>query len=295
MLQSYNLFKEKIMRIFLVLAILIVTLQAKSFFTNDNQVDNSKYINALKDLVIATQKTRGLTNSYLNGNKSVLLLIHGTKRDMKIAIGVMESLPLSSNATINTRATTISQALIKLNNRALKQEASLVFESYTEQIEQALMLAQTVSKQGSKDLNPLGQEASTIMMEVILPLTEQIGRMRGMGSGVVAKGEITENQNLAITGMLSEIDYLDSKLQVDMKVVVSKHKEMYDGTIDSNLAKVQKAISAYTNLTKTKVSTGGAGLDANDFFSQGTDIISLLINIFNSNNKAIVADSKGWL
>ncbi len=283
------------MRIFLALVVLIATLQAKSFFSNDIQVENSKYINALKDLVIATQKTRGLTNSYLNGNKSVLLLIHGNQRDMKIAIGVMESLSLSSNPTINTRATAISQTLIKLNNKAFKREASVVFDGYTEQIEQILMLAQTVSKQGSKDLNPLAQEASVIMMEVILPLTEQIGRMRGMGSGVVAKGKIEENQKLAMTGMLSEIDYLGSKLQIDMKVIVSKNTEMYDRTIDRNLVKVQKSIKEYADLTATKVLTGGTGLDANDYFTQGTNIISILISIFNSNTKAILADSKGWL
>ena len=283
------------MRIFLVFVVLIATLQAKSFFSNDAQAENSEYINSLKDLVIATQKTRGLTNSYLNGNKSVLLLIHGNKRDMKTAIGVMESLPLSSNPTVSERATSISQALIKLNNRAFKLEPSVAFDGYTEQIEQTLMLAQTVSKQGSKDLNPLGQEASTLMMEVILPLTEQVGRMRGMGSGIVAKGEINETQKLAMTAMLSEIDYLGSKLQVDMKVLISKNAEMYDATIDKNLVLVQKAIADYTALTKMEVFKGKSALDANNYFTQGTDIISTLINIFNSNNKAILADSKGWL
>jgi hypothetical protein len=283
------------MRIFLLITLLVLSLHSKSFFSNDAQVDNAEYINALKDLVIATQKTRGLTNSYLNGNESVLLLIHGNKRDMKTAIGVMESLPLSSNPTISKRATDISQALIKLNNRAFKLEPSVAFDGYTEQIEQTLMLAQTVSKQGSEDLNPLGQEASAIMMEVILPLTEQIGRMRGMGSGIVAKGTILEKQKFAITAMLSEISDLESKLQVDMKVAISKHKEMYDNSINKNLVKVREAIKAYTTLTKEKVFKGDKGLDANDYFTQGTDIISILINIFDSNKKAILADSKGWL
>ena len=120
------------MRIFLALPLLIFSLEAKSLFSNDDQADNAKYINSLKDLVIATQKTRGLTNSYLNGNTSTLLLIHGNKRDMKRAIGVMESLPLSSNPIVRDRATNISQALIKLNNKAFKLKPSVTFDSYTE-------------------------------------------------------------------------------------------------------------------------------------------------------------------
>jgi hypothetical protein len=284
------------MRILLVVMVLIFSLEAKSFFSNNDQADNAKYINSLKDLVIATQKTRGLTNSYLNGNESALLLIHGNRRDMKRAIGVMESLPLASNPIISERATNISQALIKLNNKAFKMKPSVAFSDYTEQIEQTLMLAQTVSKQGSKDLNPLGQEASSLMMEVILPLTEQIGRMRGMGSGIVAKGVINNTQKFAITAMLDEIDELETKLQDDMRAIISNNADKYDANINKNLRDVDKAISDYTTLTKTKVLTGSVkGLNADSFFEQGTDIISTLINIFNSNNKAIIEDSKGWL
>lgn len=283
------------MRLILMIALLAFSLEAKSLFSNSDQADNSKYINSLKDLVIATQKTRGLTNSYLNGNVSALLLIHGNKRDMKTAIGIMESLPLASNPTINERATSISQALIKLNNKAFKLEAGLVFDSYTEQIEQTLMLAQTVSKQGSKDLNELGQEASVVMMEIILPLTEQIGRTRGMGSGVIAKGTISDQQKYAVTAMLGEINDLESKLQIEMQTIVSSNKDMYDATIEKNLRAVDKSISAYIALTQENVLNGKGQVDPNDYFTKGTDIISTLINVFNSNNKAIIADSKGWI
>ncbi len=283
------------MKIFLLFTILIFNLHAKSLFSNDEQADTSKYINSLKDLVIATQKTRGLTNSFLNGNESALLMIFGNRSDMKDAIGVMESLPLSKNPTIGERATTISQALIKLNNKALKIEPSIAFSGYTEQIEQTLMLAQTVSKQGSENLNPLGKEASVIMMEVILPLTEKVGRVRGMGSGVVAKGAINNTQKFSILAMIAEIDSLNSKLQVNMRVAISAHQDKYDSTIEKNLVAAQKAIVEYITLTKTEVLKGKSKLNADDYFSQGTDIISILINIFDSSNKAILADSKGWI
>ena len=283
------------MRIILALTLLLLTLEAKSFFSNDTQAQNAKYINSLKDLVIATQKTRGLTNSYLNGNESALLLIHGNRRDMKRAIGIMESLPLSSNKTISTRATNISQALIKLNNKAFKLKPSVTFDTYTEQIEQSLMLAQTVSKQGSSDLNPLGQQASALMMETILPLTEQIGRMRGMGSGVLAKGKITNTQKFSILAMISEIGDLESKLQTDMKTIISKNRDKYDATILTNLSLLRRDISKYTKVTQKTLLKSGTGLNSDDYFTQGTDIISTLINIFDSNNRAIIEDSKGWL
>ncbi len=281
----------------IIFALLVSTLhlQAKSLFSNDEQAQNAKYINSLKDLVIATQKTRGLTNSYLNGNESTLLLIHGNKQDMKRALGIMESLPLSSNPVISERATDISQSLIKLNNRAFKLKPTVAFDAYTEQIEQTLMLAQTVSKQGSKDLNTLGKEASTLMMETILPLTEQIGRMRGMGSGIIAKGKITKTQKYAILAMIDDINKINEKLQEDMNTIIADNRENYDSTIEKNLAVSKKSILKYTTLTKSKVLNAENGLNADDYFAEGTDIISTLINIFNSNNQAIIKDSKGWI
>ena len=281
----------------IIFALLISTLhlQAKSLFSNNEQAENAKYINSLKDLVIATQKTRGLTNGYLNGNESTLLLIHGNKQDMKRALGIMESLPLSSNPIIRDRATSISQALVVLNNKALKLKPDAAFDAYTDQIDQTLMLAQTVSKQGSKNLNKLGQEASALMMETILPLTEQVGKMRGMGSGILAKGKINKTQKFQMLAMINDIDKINAQLQKDMKFIVAGNRDSYDSTIDKNLLLVQKSILKYTSLTKRNILKGKSHLNADDYFAEGTEIISLLINIFDSNNQAIIKDSKGWL
>jgi len=284
------------MRIFLVLVLLVFTLQAKSLFSNKEQESNAQYLDELKNLVIATQKTRGLTNSYMNGSESALLLIQANKRDMKKAIGEMESLPLSENPIISSRATTISQALIKLNSKALSQPADKTFKEYTEQIEQMLMLAQTVSKQGSKDLNKFGKEASNVMMETILPLTEQIGRMRGLGSGIIAKKKITKEEVFALQTMLVEIDNLESQLQNQMTMLISSNQKYYKTITSRNLTDLHSAIKEYEKLTNSKIITGSfSGLNANSYFEKGTDIITLLMKIFDANRKAIIIDSDGWL
>lgn len=111
----------------------------------------------------------------MNGNEAALLLIYNNRKAMKKAIGTMESLPLAADPIINSRATTISQTLIKLNNKAFKGKSAETFSKYTEQIGQVLMLAQTVSQRFSKDLNPFGEDALTIMMETMLPMTEYVG------------------------------------------------------------------------------------------------------------------------
>ena len=284
------------MRIFLIITALVFSLNAKSLFSNDSQAENSKYIGALKDLVISTQKTGGLTNNYLNGNTSSMLLVYGNRKNMKTAIGVMESLPLASDPIINSRATNISQALIKLNRKAFKQEAASVFEQYTEQIEQILMLAQTVSKRGSSDLNPLGQKLSSVMMEVILPFTEYVGQMRGMGSGIVAKKKITKMQEAQMLAIINEITDLTSKLVTDMKVIAAGNKDNFNSSLDAKLATIEKTSKSYIALTQKEIlKKKKIDYDTDTYFGKGTDLISLLIGIYNINNKIILEDSKGWL
>ncbi|NPA60129.1 MAG: hypothetical protein GXO30_06670 [Epsilonproteobacteria bacterium] len=284
------------MRLFLLIALLIFNLEAKSLFSNSEQADTSKYIGALKDLVIATQKTRGLTNNYLNGNTTSLLLVYGNRKDMKRAIGIMESLPLASDPIVNNRATSISRALIKLNRKAFRKDPAIVFEQYTEQIEEILMLAQTISKRSSKDLNPIGKKLSSVMMEVILPLCEYVGQMRGMGSGVAAKGSITPIQNAQILAMIDEIETLSSKLISDIKIIASNNSAHFDSSINKKLDTIDKATRKYVALTtKQLLQKKKIKYDSSTYFDEGTALITKLIDVYNQCNKVILNDSKGWL
>jgi len=90
---------------------------------------------SLKDLIISTQKTRGLTNAYLNGDEYALLTLFGTTNDMKDAIGKMESLKIASDPLIEGKATLISRELTSLNREAIKSTNTQdIFNRYTDLI-----------------------------------------------------------------------------------------------------------------------------------------------------------------
>jgi len=283
-------------RVLFILTLLVGTIYAKSLFSNNNQADNSRYVNALKELVIATQKTRGSTNAYLNGNTATLLLMYTYRDDMKTAIGTMESLPLASDPVINKRSTDISNALIDLNRKAVKLKPTEAFEHYTGLIEKLLMLAQSVSKHGSKDLSPFGQNSTNIMMEDILPLTEYIGQLRGLGSGIIAKGTINEEEKMKVLAVIVATNKLSSKFQTDMTKIISQHKEQYPANTNTKLDQIKVSIQKYTDLVKTKVLTPNENAtDSDPYFKNGTQVIDMLVDNFDLNNKAILNDSKGWL
>lgn len=280
--------------IFFVLIILILNLEAKSFFSNDEQADSSIYIGGLKNLIIATQKTRGLTNSYLNGNVVAMLLVYTNRSNMKEAIGTMESLPLAADPVINNRATTISQSLIKLNNKAFKLKPNDAFSQYTEQIEQILMLAQTISKRSAKDSNQFGQEISSIMMETMLPMTEYVGQLRGFGSGLAAKKTANKNELEKTLVLSTKIQNLNTKLQIQMQELISKYSKNFSSTIKTELLNINKSTNSYILFTQSNFKNQLENVNPNTYFDNGTNLITSIIKAYDTNNIALLDDSKGW-
>ena len=283
------------MRLLVLILLLLLNLEAKSLFSNEEQQNTSIYIENLKNLIIATQKTRGLTNSYLNGNTAAMLLVFANRDDMKKAIGNMESLPLAADPVINARATAISQALIKLNRKAFKQKPQKSFADYTEQIDHTLMLAQSVSKRFAKDLTPVGKELSSVMMEVMLPMTEYTGRLRGFGAGIAAKGKITKRDIENIQGLVYELQSLNTKLQNQMTQIIAKYPNKLGVEINDELAAINKNVKFYTAFAQKKLIKTPNKVDPDKYFDQGTALIADIIKAYESCNKAILEDAKGWL
>jgi len=283
------------MKLLLILGLLLFNLQAKSLFSNDAQKESSIYISNLKELILATQTTRGLTNAYLNGNTASLLLIYNSRSNIKKAIGKMESTSLATDIVINTRASDISKALIKLNSIAFKQSPKKTFSDYTEQIEQILMLAQTISQRNTKDLNPFGREASVIMMENMLPLTEYVGQLRGFGAGVAARGVVVRSDIEQIYLLVNEVTTLNTTLQEQMGGLIAKYSAKLPSSIKTEVATINKAVKKYQFLASKTLLKTPKKVDSDLYFEQGTELIEDIVKAYNTCNRAILEDSKGWL
>ena len=283
------------MKIFLILALLLFNLQAKSLFSNDDQKEASKYIMAVKDLIVAAQKTRGATLSYINGNESALLLVYNFRDDMNKAIRTMESLPLAKNPIVGSRATSISSSFIALNSKALKMNSQEAFDAYTGEIAQALLLAQSVSEAGSENMSDFGKKVSSIMMETIMPLSEWMGELRALGSGAAAKGSASKKVKIQMQVLINKIERLDQKLQIEMHSVISQKPDDFSADIKARLAAAHQAITKYVSITKKYIIKDKITYDANDYFALATDTIGTVIRIFDIDNAAINEDAKGWL
>lgn len=283
------------MRVFILILFMILAVQAKPIFSNNKQADSGIYINSLKDLVIATQKTRGLTNSYLSGNLIALMLVQEAKDDMRMAISTMESLELSSDPIVSKRASELSGRLMELNRKGLKLKPEVAFKRYTEEIEQILLFAQTVSKRSSEHMSPFANETSVMMMEQMLPLSEYVGQLRGMGSGIAAKGKVSKEQRDDLEAVIVQVVKFNEYFQKSIKNSIKQGKNYYPQDIEAKAAKIDTSIKEYISFVKREFYKETIAVNPDDYFASGTQIITQIISVYDEANRAVLKDSKGWL
>lgn len=252
----------------------------------EEQVRKAHYLQSLKDLVVATQKTRGLTNSYMNGNLAAQLLVYGERSEIKKAFKNLEANIIDPK--VKKEIAGIHEDMNTLDKEAFKQESAKTFERYTRIIERLLANGTEAVKLNYAQNGTLEKKAASIMMEVVLPLTENIGKARGLGSGIVARGFCKDEEIGKMNGFVNEIERLSTQMSEEMKKVQNEYKNAYPLNIGSDIEKINANIKAYVSLSREKViGRENITLDPNKYFDQGSAAISDALRIFKVNQNAI--------
>jgi len=286
--QTYqNILKQGfIMKAILIVLLLLINLHAESFVSNKKQENASYYILSLKDLIIATQNTRGLTNSYLNGNKNLLRTIKKHQYEMQQAIERLETSPMVSDPTIEFYTVTISRELSLLNKKALKMDPDIAFLNYTDEISKLIEWAKIVSYRSKITNHSLGQDVTDLLTKVLLPMIEDIAQIRGIGSGVIVKGKINAENKEKILALRTDVGILKKELQSKMQKILSGYSSVYNNDMAKGVEYISNEIQQYMNITETILVISPDTIDSAQYFEKGTKIINMLIKLHKINHRA---------
>ena len=261
---------------------LLLTLQVMgySFFQSEASINANhlKLIHAIKDTVITTQKTRGLTNNYMNGNVVAQLLVYGQRGQMSKNFQSIDEgfTTLELTPGLSKSALALMQTSKHLNKKAFKEDSAEVFSSYSHIIQKWIDLNENVINERFKQGDAKIYKELLLLNNVLLPLTENIGKMRGLGSGIVARGYCKEKEESQMKSFVNEIKRYKTLLEYHMK------QTHYDALGSAENRRINQHIRDYTELTETKViSQSDINLVTNEYFDQGTGAISEVLKIYN--------------
>jgi len=268
-------------KLLLFLFLAMSPLMAFSLFDDAKGSDKAylHLVSSIKDIAISTQKTRGLTNSFMNGNVAAQLLVYGQREQMMKDFNALKK--STKEAQLPEDYTKASNALMKklkkLNKKAFKKNSAEVFAAYTGVIEEWIALNAKIIdshfKEGDKEI----YVAVSMLNNTLLPLTENIGKLRGMGSGIVARGTCQATETPKMQSFATNIE----KYRTQMKSYLDKHS--YKKLSKQDLEAVNAKIATYVQLTESQViGKEEIHLDANKFFDQGTACIGGVLKVYNA-------------
>jgi hypothetical protein len=129
----------------------------------------------------------------------------------------------------------------------------------------------------------------------MLPMVEYVGQMRGFGSGLAAKGSVNKKELAKINTLSNKIKSLNSQLQINMTQLMVKYADKLSSSVKFQVADINKNVMSYTAFSEDKFANDVTNIDPNTYFDNGVKLVSSIIKAYDTINKAILEDSKGWI
>ncbi len=253
------------------------------------EITGAKLLPDLKKLLVDTQKLRGITSVYQNGNTSLLSKIDAQQSVVKNDLAQAKNSIVSANlkGTVALYAK-LSSKLNSFMESYSTQDAQTVFQKYTDIVNDELAFIVKVGDMSNLILDP-DLDTFYLMDAVInkLPLlTEDFGKARGMGSGILAKKHITTNHMIAFTEFLSGIQNTISAVSSGLDSAYSYNPNLKQ-KIEPTFKTLQVSAKSYEEFTK-RIIEEDFSLSANQYFQEGTAAINKTVAMYDVSYKNLI-------
>jgi len=258
----------------------------------ESEIAGMSLIQEARSLIEHVPKHRGLSQALLSGDRSVSPLLSEEKRQISESFARLDGLIGQHKEILGPQD---SVALIKREWEQLAEKNSSLssvqsFSQHSKVIEDvqswmmSLSIQSRLSSDESVDLNLL---VPLISRQLPL-LTDTIGQARGLGTGVLASGEITSqkqarfiNLNAQISAALKEMDRTLENLYRNMPELESYLDSHSQAASQSG----SKFLSSVGELSEGKVDF----VSSSDYFAAGTNAIQKSFKLFDLSSDYVMS------
>ncbi|MBS1198748.1 MAG: Histidine kinase, region:Bacterial chemotaxis sensory transducer [Proteobacteria bacterium] len=246
---------------------------AETITATRQEMEGVRLIKPMTLLAQAMQQHRGLSSGVLNGNQGLAERRSAKERDVSAAFSVTEAV-LSAKLKENAEWKAVVGEWEKIRSEGLRWTAAESFKRHTEMIERLLALRVDVADDQALTLDPAMDSYYLMDTFVVkLPsLLEHLGQARALGTGLLAKKQISEVQKLELGGLLGEIEVTLRQQNANIAKVST-----YTPSLAKKLEVVSKELSAdvenLTRLLRQDVLGEKFATPSQDYFNQATTVI----------------------
>jgi len=267
------------------IAVLLLTFLISSYAVSlKEKVD---YLNNVKELIILTQTMRGNTNVYTKGEKLNMTIVAEDRKEVMESLKKLQGKFKTVDISVDAEFAKVDKYMKALNEVAVDLDSLVTFKANSLLIQEMLRLGSEVQASFFVNDPKLYKDASAMMMNKVLPMTEHLGQLRGLSAGAVACRNCNDDEALEyIKDYLAlTADDLD-EFTVEMTALQNAYPTKYPK--DLKLASYAKDVKHFLVHIEELVLEGREIKEQEcDLFVQGTKVINKTLEYYQMNEATL--------
>ncbi len=266
---------------------LLILLMAASLFAS-RDIQKVKYMGTVKDIIISTQKIRGGTYNFLNGSEFAQFGVFEERSKQKKAFKSLDRQFDVAGKKIDADFDKIRNQTRSLNKMAFQLDPLTSFKAYSTLIKKMIEKDQEVQKEFFANADPFVKSITSVMVNDLLPLSDGIGKLRGLGSGIIARTYCEDDEEEMMNDYIDEIKEKLSKTVSDLQAINKKYGSRLPAKFNDKLVALQKNVNRYISFAENKViGKEDINEDPNRYFDDGTALIKQVMELYKISENAL--------
>ena len=236
-----------------------------------------QYIQHIRPLIELIPQHRGMTNGYLNGNTAFHDKIMDRRKRIDQHLTALAAFDQRHNKKLKTESLipTLVDTWNKLKNSAFDGPAPEVFKRHTLLIGEFIELIGHVSETSGIALDPYADSYNLInaITEHLPNMTELMGQSRGLGAGVAARKEKSQQELLRMAVLVDHIKDEYEETGKHLGYALNENPELKQQLGKLLESTVNSARTFAQNIDVNLITATDIVADSSELFAQGTAAI----------------------
>ncbi len=276
-----------------MVVMLFLLLQEQNSQIKELQLEQSgaDYNSEVKAFLTHVQQHRGMASAFLNGDKSFEDQMKEKQAQIAEAIERIHTLEAQYGEVlgITERWTNIENEWLHIQERVFNMEAQNSFSSHTNLITQVLDLIVHVGDTSHLKTDPRldGSYLAEGILKTLPQLTEQLGQMRAVGSGIATINFVTSDQSLQMTSLTDKSRSLLRDSIREVEVITGTNPNLKD-RLDPLIEEAQTYVNEFLILTTAEIlKSNTITINPGNYFDTATETISKVVSLYDANTEIL--------
>lgn len=263
---------------------IVIVLMMMVICAGASQLKQLEYLGSVKDIIISTQKIRGGTYNFLNGSEFAQFGVYEERSVQKSAFMALDKQFTTGGKKLDMAYDKLRNQTKSLNKLAFELDPLTAFKAYSTLINK-MIETNKLGRYAFFDKSSLMIKNTTLLMvDELLPLSEGLGKLRGLGSGIIGRGYCEEEEKKMMKGYVKEINTYLTKSINSLNALQNANPKLYPKSLTESIKKMKTDVNKYVKFANTKViGKSDINEDSNDYFDAGTALISKVVTFYKMN------------